>query len=59
MNVFISVLDKIGSVGKRKVDAVASSAGADAIAWNAAMTAFSILMALALTGVVLRRRVGG
>ncbi|MCA0049180.1 ABC transporter ATP-binding protein/permease [Mesorhizobium sp. B283B1A] len=38
----------------RLVDAVASSAGADAIAWNAAMTAFSILMALALTGVVLR-----
>ncbi|MER9297187.1 ABC transporter ATP-binding protein/permease [Mesorhizobium sp. M0621] len=38
----------------RLVDAVASSAGADAIAWNAAMTAFSMLMALALTGVVLR-----
>ncbi|AEH88562.1 ABC transporter related protein [Mesorhizobium opportunistum WSM2075] len=38
----------------RLVDAVASSAGADAIAWNAAMTAFSVLMALALTGVVLR-----
>ncbi|TIU51136.1 MAG: ABC transporter ATP-binding protein [Mesorhizobium sp.] len=38
----------------RLVDAVASSAGADAIAWNAAMTAFLILMALALTGVVLR-----
>ncbi|RUU81763.1 ABC transporter ATP-binding protein [Mesorhizobium sp. M7A.T.Ca.TU.009.01.1.2] len=38
----------------RLVDAVASSAGADAIAWNAAMTAFSMLMALALAGVVLR-----
>ncbi|RUY05524.1 ABC transporter ATP-binding protein [Mesorhizobium sp. M7A.F.Ca.CA.004.04.1.1] len=38
----------------RLVDAVASSAGADAIAWNAAMTAFSMLMALALAGAVLR-----
>ncbi|MER8807859.1 ABC transporter ATP-binding protein [Mesorhizobium australicum] len=38
----------------RLVDAVASSAGADAIAWDAAMTAFAFLMALALTGVVLR-----
>jgi ATP-binding cassette subfamily B protein len=38
----------------RLVDAVASGAGTDAVAWNAAMTAFSILMALALTGVVLR-----
>ncbi|MBW8908476.1 MAG: ABC transporter ATP-binding protein, partial [Mesorhizobium sp.] len=38
----------------RLVDAVASSAGADAVAWNAAMTAFFTLMALALGGVVLR-----
>ncbi|RWM08099.1 ABC transporter ATP-binding protein [Mesorhizobium sp.] len=38
----------------RLVDAVASSAGADEVAWHAAMTAFSILMALALAGVVLR-----
>ena len=38
----------------RLVDAVASGAGTDAVAWNAAMTAFSILMALALAGVVLR-----
>ncbi|RVC72534.1 ABC transporter ATP-binding protein, partial [Mesorhizobium sp. M2A.F.Ca.ET.046.02.1.1] len=36
------------------VDAVASGAGTDEVAWNAAMTAFSILMALALAGVVLR-----
>ncbi|TIR81738.1 MAG: ABC transporter ATP-binding protein, partial [Mesorhizobium sp.] len=35
-------------------DAVASSAGADEVAWHAAMTAFSILMALALAAVVLR-----
>ena len=32
----------------RLVDAVASSAGADEVAWHAAMTAFSILIALAL-----------
>ena len=38
----------------RLVDAVASGAGTDAVAWNAAMAAFSILMALALAGVVLR-----
>lgn len=38
----------------RLVDAVASSAGADEVAWHAAMTAFSILVALALAGVVLR-----
>ncbi|CDX59644.1 ABC transporter related protein [Mesorhizobium plurifarium] len=38
----------------RLVDAVASGAGTDAVAWNAAMMAFSILMALALAGVVLR-----
>ncbi|RWB91098.1 MAG: ABC transporter ATP-binding protein [Mesorhizobium sp.] len=38
----------------RLVDAVASSAGADAMAWQAAMTAFSILVALALAGVMLR-----
>ncbi|PBB94229.1 multidrug ABC transporter ATP-binding protein [Mesorhizobium sp. WSM3864] len=38
----------------RLVDAVASSAGADEVAWHAAMTAFSILMALALAAVVLR-----
>ncbi|MBZ9882397.1 ABC transporter ATP-binding protein/permease [Mesorhizobium sp. CA10] len=38
----------------RLVDAVASGAGTDAIAWNAAMTAFSTLIALALAGVVLR-----
>ncbi|MBZ9812468.1 ABC transporter ATP-binding protein [Mesorhizobium sp. CA7] len=38
----------------RLVDAVASGAGTDAVAWNAAMTAFSTLMALALAGVVLR-----
>ncbi|RWL45536.1 ABC transporter ATP-binding protein [Mesorhizobium sp. M2E.F.Ca.ET.209.01.1.1] len=38
----------------RLVDAVASGAGTDEIAWNAAMTAFSILMALALAGVMLR-----
>ncbi|RWD88436.1 MAG: ABC transporter ATP-binding protein [Mesorhizobium sp.] len=38
----------------RLVDAVASSAGADEVAWHAAMTAFSILMALALAGLVLR-----
>lgn len=38
----------------RLVDAVASGAGTDEVAWNAAMTAFSILMALALAGVVLR-----
>ncbi|MBZ9767911.1 ABC transporter ATP-binding protein/permease [Mesorhizobium sp. CA6] len=38
----------------RLVDAVASGAGTDAVAWNAAMTAFSTLIALALAGVVLR-----
>ncbi|MDX8442468.1 ABC transporter ATP-binding protein [Mesorhizobium australafricanum] len=38
----------------RLVDAVASGAGTDAVAWSAAMTALSILMALALAGVVLR-----
>ncbi|BCM19972.1 ABC transporter ATP-binding protein [Mesorhizobium sp. J8] len=38
----------------RLVDAVASGAGTDEVAWNAAMVAFSILMALALAGVVLR-----
>ena len=38
----------------RLVDAVASGAGTDTVAWNAAMAAFSILMALALAGVVLR-----
>ncbi|TPI33671.1 ABC transporter ATP-binding protein [Mesorhizobium sp. B3-1-6] len=38
----------------RLVDAVASGAGTDAVAWNAAMTAFSTLMVLALAGVVLR-----
>lgn len=38
----------------RLVDAVASGTGTDEVAWNAAMTAFSILMALALAGVVLR-----
>ncbi|TPI15470.1 ABC transporter ATP-binding protein [Mesorhizobium sp. B4-1-3] len=38
----------------RLVDAVASGAGTDAVAWNAAMVALSILMALALAGVVLR-----
>ncbi|TPJ51301.1 ABC transporter ATP-binding protein [Mesorhizobium sp. B2-7-1] len=38
----------------RLVDAVASGVGTDAVAWNAAMAAFSILMALALAGVVLR-----
>ncbi|MDX8451567.1 ABC transporter ATP-binding protein [Mesorhizobium sp. VK9D] len=38
----------------RLVDAVASGAGTDAVAWNAAMTALWILMALALAGVVLR-----
>ncbi|MBZ9659531.1 ABC transporter ATP-binding protein/permease [Mesorhizobium sp. ESP-6-4] len=38
----------------RLVDAVASGAGTDAVAWNAAMTAFLMLMALALAGVVLR-----
>ncbi|WFP60587.1 MULTISPECIES: ABC transporter ATP-binding protein [unclassified Mesorhizobium] len=38
----------------RLVDAVASSAGADEVAWHAAMSAFSILVALALAGVVLR-----
>ncbi|RWB70780.1 MAG: ABC transporter ATP-binding protein [Mesorhizobium sp.] len=38
----------------RLVDAVASGAGTDEVAWNAAMTAFSILMALALAGVLLR-----
>ncbi|TGQ96175.1 ABC transporter ATP-binding protein, partial [Mesorhizobium sp. M1C.F.Ca.ET.204.01.1.1] len=38
----------------RLVDAVASGAGTDEIAWNAAMTAFSILMALAVAGVMLR-----
>ncbi|TIR26641.1 MAG: ABC transporter ATP-binding protein [Mesorhizobium sp.] len=38
----------------RLVDAVASGAGTDEVAWNAAMTAFSILMALALAGVMLR-----
>ncbi|CDX39289.1 ABC transporter related protein [Mesorhizobium sp. ORS 3359] len=38
----------------RLVDAVASGPGTDEVAWNAAMTAFSILMALALAGVVLR-----
>ncbi|AZO01858.1 MULTISPECIES: ABC transporter ATP-binding protein [unclassified Mesorhizobium] len=38
----------------RLVDAVASGAGTDEVAWNAATTAFSILMALALAGVVLR-----
>jgi ATP-binding cassette subfamily B protein len=38
----------------RLVDAVASGAGADEVAWNAAMAAFSMLVALALAGVVLR-----
>lgn len=38
----------------RLVDAVASSASADAVAWNAAMAAFFALIGLALTGVVLR-----
>lgn len=38
----------------RLVDAVASSAAADDVAWDAAMAAFSMLVALALTGVVLR-----
>ncbi|WP_027166486.1 ABC transporter ATP-binding protein [Mesorhizobium sp. WSM3224] len=38
----------------RLVDAVASGAGTDVVAWNAAVTAFSILIALALVGVVLR-----
>lgn len=38
----------------RLVDAVASSATADDVAWNAATAAFSMLVALALTGVVLR-----
>ncbi|MDG4875707.1 hypothetical protein P9273_11430 [Mesorhizobium sp. WSM4935] len=38
----------------RLVDAVASGAGTDEVAWNVAMLAFSILMALALAGVVLR-----
>ncbi|MEI9403663.1 ABC transporter ATP-binding protein [Mesorhizobium argentiipisi] len=38
----------------RLVDAVASGAGTEAVAWNAAMTAFSMLIALALAGVVLR-----
>ena len=38
----------------RLVDAVASSAGADEVAWHAAMTAFCVLIALALVGVVLR-----
>ncbi|MBA1144621.1 ABC transporter ATP-binding protein [Mesorhizobium neociceri] len=38
----------------RLVDAVASSASAGDVAWNAAMAAFFALVALALTGVVLR-----
>ncbi|KUM28180.1 multidrug ABC transporter ATP-binding protein [Mesorhizobium loti] len=38
----------------RLVDAVASSAGADEVAWHAAMTAFSVLVALALASVILR-----
>ncbi|MBZ9818021.1 ABC transporter ATP-binding protein/permease [Mesorhizobium sp. CA4] len=38
----------------RLVDAVASGAGTDEVAWNAAMVAFSMLVALALAGVVLR-----
>ncbi|WP_149805079.1 ABC transporter ATP-binding protein [Mesorhizobium sp. NFR06] len=38
----------------RLVDAVASGAGTNAVAWDAAMAAFSILMGLALAGVVLR-----
>ena len=38
----------------RLVDAVASSAAAEQVAWNAAMAAFSMLVALALAGVVLR-----
>lgn len=38
----------------RLVDAVASSAAADDVAWNAAMAAFFALIGLALTGVVLR-----
>jgi ATP-binding cassette subfamily B protein len=38
----------------RLVDAVATGAGTDEVAWNAAMTAFSMLMALALAGVLLR-----
>ncbi|WP_434722957.1 ABC transporter ATP-binding protein [Mesorhizobium sp. RIZ17] len=38
----------------RLVDAVANGAGTDEVAWNAAMTAFSMLMALALAGIVLR-----
>ncbi|MER9407162.1 ABC transporter ATP-binding protein/permease [Mesorhizobium caraganae] len=38
----------------RLVDAVASGAAADDVAWNAAMAAFFALIGLALTGVVLR-----
>ncbi|WP_348632857.1 ABC transporter ATP-binding protein, partial [Mesorhizobium sp. M4A.F.Ca.ET.020.02.1.1] len=38
----------------RLVDAVASSGAADDVAWNAAISAFWMLVALALTGVVLR-----
>ncbi|MER8431131.1 ABC transporter ATP-binding protein [Mesorhizobium caraganae] len=38
----------------RLVDAVASNAAADNVAWNAAMAAFFALIGLALTGVVLR-----
>lgn len=38
----------------RLVDAVASGVGANEVAWNAAIAAFSTLMALALAGVVLR-----
>jgi len=39
----------------RLVDAVASGAAADAPAWNAALTAFGLLTALALAGTVLRQ----
>ncbi|MDX8537325.1 ABC transporter ATP-binding protein [Mesorhizobium abyssinicae] len=38
----------------RLVDAVANGSAADAVAWNAAISAFWMLVALALTGVVLR-----
>src|ERR1700754_2453011 len=37
------------------VEAVASGAAADTIAWNAALTAFWVLAALGLTAVVLRQ----
>ncbi|TGV23541.1 ABC transporter ATP-binding protein [Mesorhizobium sp. M4B.F.Ca.ET.143.01.1.1] len=38
----------------RLVDAVANGSAADAVAWNAAISAFWMLVALALAGVVLR-----